>query len=117
LAHRYDALLAEFPVVAQRRDPDSYSGMHLYVIRLQLDRIKRTRREVFEALRALGIGVNVHYIPVHRQPYFERMGFKAGDFPQAESYYAEAISLPMFPTLSDRQQREVVAALAKAIES
>jgi UDP-4-amino-4,6-dideoxy-N-acetyl-beta-L-altrosamine transaminase len=117
LAHRYDALLAEFPVVAQRRDPDSYSGMHLYVIRLQLDRIKRTRREVFEALRALGIGVNVHYIPVHRQPYFERMGFKAGDFPQAESYYAETISLPMFPTLSDRQQRAVVAALAKAIES
>ncbi len=117
LARRYDAILADLPVVPQWRDPDIYSGMHLYVIRLQLDRINRTRREVFDALRAQGIGVNVHYIPVHRQPYFERMGFKAGDFPQAESYYAEAISLPMYPALSDRQQSEVVAALAKAIES
>jgi UDP-4-amino-4,6-dideoxy-N-acetyl-beta-L-altrosamine transaminase len=117
LARRYDALLSGFPVTIPWQHPDSYSGLHLYVIRLQLGETSKSHRLVFEALRELGIGVNLHYIPVHTQPYYERMGFKIGDFPQAESYYAEAISLPMFQTMSDEQQDEVVAALATALQA
>ena len=111
LAARYDALLADLPLVRPWQHPDGYSGLHLYVIRLRLDQIDKTHREVFDSLRALGIGVNLHYIPVHTQPYYRKMGFKAGDFPEAERYYAEAISLPMFQTMSEAQQNEVVAAL------
>lgn len=115
LAARYDALLAGLPVTRPWQHPDSYSGLHLYVIRLQLDQITKTHRQAFEALRALGIGVNLHYIPVHTQPYYQRMGFSVGDFPESERYYAEAISLPMFQTLSEAQQDQVVKILASAI--
>jgi UDP-4-amino-4,6-dideoxy-N-acetyl-beta-L-altrosamine transaminase len=115
LAKRYDQLLAALQVTTPWQLPDSYSGLHLYVIRLQLDKITKTHREVFEALRELGLGVNLHYIPVHTQPHYQRMGFKAGDYPQAERYYAEAISLPMYQTLSDPQQDQVVAALQKVL--
>lgn len=115
LAQRYDRLLAKLPVTLPFQHADGYSGLHLYVIRLQLDRIGRSHRDVFNALRAAGIGVNLHYIPVHTQPYYARMGFKAGDFPEAMRYYAEAISLPMYATLSEAQQDAVVAALQKAL--
>jgi dTDP-4-amino-4,6-dideoxygalactose transaminase len=71
---------------------------------------------VFEALREHGIGVNLHYIPVHTQPYYQRMGFKMGDFPEAESYYTEAISLPMFQTMTEAQQDEVVAILCEGVK-
>lgn len=117
LARRYDQLLASLPVTTPWQHPDSYSGLHLYVIRLQLDRIGKTHRQVFEALRALGIGVNLHYIPVHTQPYYQAMGFKLGDFPESERYYAEAISLPMFQTLSEDQQDTVVAALNQVLQA
>lgn len=116
LARRYDDLLADLPLTTPWQHPDSYSGLHLYVIRLNLDQIERTHREVFEALRELGVGVNLHYIPVHTQPYYLRMGFKVGDFPESERYYSEAISLPMFHTLTESQQDEVVAALKKALQ-
>ncbi len=115
LAQRYDRLLAKLPVTVPFQHADGYSGLHLYVIRLQLDRIGRSHRDVFNALRSAGIGVNLHYIPVHTQPYYARMGFKAGDFPEAMRYYAEAISLPMFATLTEAQQDTVAAALQKAL--
>lgn len=115
LANRYDHLLTDLPVTTPWPHPDSYSGLHLYVIRLQLDKIARTHRQVFEALREQGIGVNLHYIPVHTQPYYQRMGFRQGDYPEAERYYTEAISLPMFQTMSEAQQDEVVAAVRKAV--
>lgn len=117
LARRYDELLANLPVITPWQHPDGYSGLHLYVIRLQLDKIGRSHRQVFEALREHGIGVNLHYIPVHTQPYYERMGFKTGDYPQAESYYREAISLPMYATLSDEQQTRVVSELKSVLDS
>ena len=117
LAKRYDVLLADLPVTRPWQHPDSYSGLHLYVVRLQLDQIGKTHRQVFESLREQGIGVNLHYIPVHTQPYYQQMGFKAGDYPAAERYYAEAISLPMFQTLSEAQQNKVVAALRMAISA
>ena len=111
LADRYDDLLAELPVTIPWQHPDSYSGRHLYVIRLDLERITTRHRQVFESLREQGIGVNLHYIPVHTQPYYQQMGFQQGDFPLAEAYYAEAISLPMFPTMSEAEQDQVIMAL------
>lgn len=113
LAARYDELLAGLPITRPWQHPDSYSGLHLYVIRLQLNKTGRSHRQVFELLRGMGIGVNLHYIPVHTQPYYQGLGFKFGDFPEAERYYAEAISLPMFQTLSEEQQDAVVAAVRK----
>jgi UDP-4-amino-4,6-dideoxy-N-acetyl-beta-L-altrosamine transaminase len=115
LARRYDEILAGLPATTPWQHPDGHSGLHLYVIRLQLDRIAKGHGEVFDSMRRQGIGVNLHYIPVHAQPYYQRMGFRAGDFPEAESYYAEAISLPMYATLEDEQQDKVVLALERAL--
>lgn len=115
LAKRYDALLVDLPVTIPWQHPDGYSGLHLYIVRLQRDRIARSYLEVFESLRTQGIGVNLHYIPVHLQPYYRKMGFAEGDFPEAERYYAEAITLPMYPALTDAQQDAVVGALRRAV--
>jgi dTDP-4-amino-4,6-dideoxygalactose transaminase len=112
LAARYDRLLEKLPLVRPWQHPDSASAWHLYVVQVEGD-----RRKVFDALRAAGIGVNVHYIPVHLQPYYRRLGFKPGQFPEAERYYARAITLPLFPRMSDADQDRVVAALAKALGS
>jgi len=114
VAKRYDELLADLPLVTPWQNPDSYSGLHLYAIRLKLGQIRKTHREVFEAMRAAGIGVNLHYIPVYLQPYYSDLGFKAGLCPAAEQYYNEAISLPMYPALTDAQQDQVVSALREA---
>lgn len=110
IAARYDKLLIELPVQTPAHD-SHYSSLHLYVVRLRLDQIHKTHREVFDTLRQHGIGVNLHYIPVHTQPYYQRMGFRYGDFPEAECYYSEAISLPMFPALTDAEQDQVVSVL------
>jgi len=111
LAERYNKILSSLPVVLPYQLENTYSGLHLYVIRLKLDEISLTHKEVFNALRENGIGVNLHYIPVHIQPYYARMGFKQGDFPVAESYYREAISLPMFHGMTLEQQDEVYKVL------
>lgn len=115
IANRYNELLAELPIVLPWWHTDSYSGWHLYVIQLKLGEIKKPRRELFEAMREEGVGVNVHYIPVYLQPYFEQLGFKQGYCPVAERYYGEAISLPMYPGLTEAQQQKVVSALCKVI--
>jgi UDP-4-amino-4,6-dideoxy-N-acetyl-beta-L-altrosamine transaminase len=113
LAERYDGLLAALPVKRPARVPDRVSAWHLYAIELATG---IDRRKVFEALRAADIGVNVHYIPIHTQPHYQRLGFKRGDFPAAEGYYAQAISLPLFPEMTSAEQDRVVAVLAEAIE-
>jgi dTDP-4-amino-4,6-dideoxygalactose transaminase len=115
IAKRYNQLLADLPVNTPWQHEDSYSGLHLYVIRLKLAEMGKTHRQVFEAMRALGIGVNLHYIPVYHQPYYENLGFKTGYCLEAEQYYAEAISLPMYPGLTEAQQDLVVTALHEAI--
>ncbi|MTI97169.1 MAG: UDP-4-amino-4,6-dideoxy-N-acetyl-beta-L-altrosamine transaminase [Marinobacter adhaerens] len=115
LARRYDELLADLPVVTPWQHPDSYSGLHLYVIRLKLAEIRASHREVFELLREQGIGVNLHYIPVHAQPYYSAMGFAPEDFPEAMHYYNEAISIPMYHGLTFEQQDAVVTALKQAL--
>jgi len=115
IAKRYDQMLSDLPVLTPWQHPDSYSGFHLYVIRLKRDEVSKTQREVFKALHAAGINVNLHYIPVYRQPYYEQMGFKAGYCLEAEKYYAEAISIPMYPGLTEEQQLEVVRRLITPI--
>lgn len=115
IAARYDHRLSALPVQTPLQIAEAASAWHLYVIRLRLDEITRSREEVVQALRTAGIGVNVHYIPVHTQPYYQALGFRAGDYPQAERYYSEAISLPVYATMSDAQQDTVVDALEAAL--
>ena len=115
IAGRYDTLLAGLPLTLPWQHPDTLSSYHLYPIQLQLDRAGTTRRAVFDHLRNAGIGVNVHYIPVHWQPYYRDMGFRVGDFPEAERYYAAAISLPIHYRLTHADQERVVAALRAAL--
>jgi len=115
LARRYDALLADLPLEPQRHHPDAFSAFHLYVVRLRGAEAAQARRAVFDALRARGVGVNVHYIPVHLQPFYRRYGFGEGDFPEAERYYAEAITLPLFHGLTEELQDRVVAALREVL--
>jgi UDP-4-amino-4,6-dideoxy-N-acetyl-beta-L-altrosamine transaminase len=114
LAERYDGLLAGLPLKRPARMADRVSSWHLYAIELDTD---IDRRRIFEALRAADIGVNVHYIPIHTQPFYRRLGFRRGDFPAAEAYYAQAISLPLFPEMTPAEQDRVVAVLAAALQS
>jgi UDP-4-amino-4,6-dideoxy-N-acetyl-beta-L-altrosamine transaminase len=115
IASLYDQALAGLPVQPLARDPQAVSGWHLYMIRLHLSELTKTRRQVFESLRAQGILVNVHYIPVHLQPDYTRLGFKPGMFPEAERYYEECLTLPMFPTMTDEDVNRVRMALESAL--
>ena len=115
LVARYEQLLADLPLTLPSLQAEAESAWHLYVVRVQTSRITLSHRQVFEGLRAAGIGVNVHYIPVHLQPYYRDLGFAQGDFPQAEAYYAEAISLPMYPLMTDEQQNQVVEQLRRLL--
>lgn len=109
---RYDSLLADLPVIRPLHATNCQSAWHLYPIRVEAQQ----RRHVFESLRANGIGVQVHYIPVHLQPDYQRQGFRTGDFPNAEAYYREALSLPLYADLTTAQQATVAAALAEALK-
>lgn len=117
LADRYDRLLSDMAVIRPWQDPKGHSALHLYPIQVDESRTDRTRRQVFDDLRAGGIGVNVHYMPVHTQPYYRALGFAPGDFPEAELYYSRAISLPLYFDLTEAQQDCVVDVLAKALGS
>ena len=97
--------------------PDTYSAYHLYVIRLKLDEIKLSHRQVFEALRSEGIGVNLHYMPVYLQPYYQRLGFASGLCPEAEAYYRQAISLPLYYSLRDAEQDQVIDTLRRLLKA
>jgi UDP-4-amino-4,6-dideoxy-N-acetyl-beta-L-altrosamine transaminase len=115
LARRYNGLLKDLPISLPWQHPDTASSWHLYVIRLQLDKMSKTHRQVFEEMRQAGIGVNLHYIPVHTQPYYQKLGFNWGDYPQAEQYYREAISLPLYYGLTQEEQDQVVAVIEEII--
>lgn len=115
IAARYAELLADLPLTLPKQHPDGFSAYHLYVIRLQLDEITATHKQVFEALRAKEIMVNLHYIPIHTQPFYQEMGFRQGDYPNAERYYQEAISIPMHAMLTDEEQDFVVETLREAL--
>lgn len=115
LAGRYDEMLRDLAVITPKRAAGIHSAWHLYMIQVDKTRTNRSRREVFEALRASGIGVNVHYIPVHLQPVYRARGFKPGDFPACEEYYSRAITIPLYATLTRQQQDQVVEALKSAL--
>jgi len=114
LVNQYTGLLGGLPLNTQWQHSDTHSSFHLYVIQLQAH-MQHLHKEVFESLRAQNIGVNLHYIPVHTQPYYAQMGFKPRDFAQAQSYYAKSISIPMYASMTDAQQLQVVDALTKAL--
>jgi len=115
LARRYTTLLGDLPLVLPQCDVLDDSAWHLYVVRMKLDATDATHCQVFERLRHAGIGVNLHYIPVHLHPYYRRLGFAPGQFPEAEQYYREAISLPMYAGLTDEAQSIVAHELRKAL--
>ena len=94
---------------------DSYSSYHLYIIRLKLDRIKKTHKEVFNYMRDKGVLVNLHYIPVYFHTYYKKLGFKKGHCPNAEKYYSEAMSIPIFPALSGKDQLKVINFLSESV--
>ncbi|MBT3592413.1 MAG: UDP-4-amino-4,6-dideoxy-N-acetyl-beta-L-altrosamine transaminase [Hellea sp.] len=112
----YDELLCDVSVVTPFQSPDSYSSLHLYPILLDQGQVNKSREQVFKELRASGIGVNVHYIPVHMQPYYKDRGFKKGDFPKSENYYKSVISIPLFQSLTKQMQDEVVETLGRILE-
>lgn len=115
LANRYDALLTNFPLLLPVRLDDRRSSWHLYAIEIDDTRTVVSRSAVFQHLRAAHIGANVHYIPIHTQPFYERRGFRRGDFPNSERYYARAISIPLFPALTQEQQSFVVRCLSEVL--
>lgn len=117
IAAKYQEALADLPVQSQLQSADGFSAYHLYVIRLQLDKVKLSHLNVFNAMRDAGILVNLHYIPVYLQPYYKAMGFKPGYCPEAERYYAEAISLPMYAGMTDAQHDTVLAVLNEILTS
>ncbi|MDB4303289.1 UDP-4-amino-4,6-dideoxy-N-acetyl-beta-L-altrosamine transaminase [Desulfosarcina sp.] len=117
LAKLYSDFLAEIPVKPQHCPDDSYSAMHLYIVRVSGNNLKKTHKQIFEEMRNSGIGVNIHYIPVHTQPWYRDMGFKCSDFPASVSYYEEALSLPMFPDMREDNVYEAVEALKKIVLS
>ena len=115
IAERYDNELAELPIKSPWQNPDSYSAYHLYPIRIKVNECRKTQRQIYDVMQLSGINVNLHYIPVYRQPYYEVMGFKAGYCPEAEQYHQEVLSIPMYPTLTDAEQTKVIQVLHEAL--
>jgi UDP-4-amino-4,6-dideoxy-N-acetyl-beta-L-altrosamine transaminase len=115
LAHQYNTLLADLSLTLPWQHPETQSSWHLYVVRLDIENIKRTHKQVFSLLRENGVGVNLHYIPVHIQPYYQSLGFSWGDFPAAEKYYREALTLPIHYRLTDIEQYDIVVHLKEIL--
>ena len=116
LKRRYDSLFSNLPLISPYQDNNCYSAMHLYPIQLELNKIGKSRDQIFEKMRIYNIGVNVHYIPIYNHPYYQNLGFKKGSFPISESYYARAISIPLFQTMTFEQQDEVAAILENELQ-
>ncbi|MBT6439861.1 MAG: UDP-4-amino-4,6-dideoxy-N-acetyl-beta-L-altrosamine transaminase, partial [Flavobacteriales bacterium] len=111
ISQRYNELLTELPITKPKQIEESFSSFHLYVIRLKLNEINNSQRQVFAAFHEQGVRVNLHYIPVYLQPCYQDMGFKRGYCPEAEAYFSEAMSIPIFPTLSKEQQDYILEIL------
>ena len=111
LARAYDAAFSELPLARPFQNPDGQSSWHLYVIRVAADQ----RRRIFDGLRSRGIHANLHYIPVPRQPYYRQLGFDPADWPEAEAYYAQAITLPLYAAMTDEQQEEVIGGVREGL--
>ncbi|EIW20922.1 MULTISPECIES: UDP-4-amino-4,6-dideoxy-N-acetyl-beta-L-altrosamine transaminase [Pelosinus] len=114
-AEKYNKELQGLPIILPWQHPDTYSAYHLYVICLEENKITKTHKQVFEDLRQAGIGVNLHYIPVHTQPYYQQLGFEWGDFPVSECYYQQAISIPMYSAMMEIDQDYVIKTLKEVL--
>ena len=108
-------LLKDLPLIKPFQSSNCYSALHLYPIQIELDKVKITREQIFNELKEQGIGVNIHYIPIHTQPYYQKFGFKVGDFPNSETYYNRSISIPLYPDMTHQQQDKVVMAIKKIL--
>lgn len=116
IAKYYDAEFKNLSIITPWQNPKVYSSYHLYPVRISESLTNKTQKEVYDKLWNDGIAINLHYIPVHRQPYYENLGFKKGDFPESEKFHCETLSLPMFPILSRQQQDHVIGSLISAIK-
>ena len=108
LAERYNSLLGNLPLICPFQVPYSSSAYHLYPVKVNREKTNKTRRELFDYLRSHHIGVQVHYIPIHYQPYYRNLGFKKGILPHTEAYYEAVLSLPLFPKMSEKQQDKII---------
>lgn len=117
IAERYEAKLRSLPITIPYQASCTYSSYHLYPIRVIEAECGKTQRQIFDALSQNGVAANLHYIPVHRQPYYESLGFKVSDFPEAEKFHREVISLPIYPTLTEVQQVDLITVIAKVLSS
>jgi dTDP-4-amino-4,6-dideoxygalactose transaminase len=117
MAHRYDRLLEPLPLVRPYVPADRISSWHLYVVEIDEKRCNASRAAVFQQLRDAGVAANVHYIPIHLQPYYRKLGFNLGDYPVAEHYYTRALTIPLYPDMTEAQQDHVVSALAAALKN
>ena len=114
---RYDLQLDGLPFIKPYQSIDCYSALHLYPIQLDISKkVVKDREQIFYELRENHVGVNVHYIPIHLQPYYQNIGFKNGDFPNSERYYEGALSLPLFASMTFDQQDEIVSILSKIVQ-
>jgi UDP-4-amino-4,6-dideoxy-N-acetyl-beta-L-altrosamine transaminase len=116
LQERYDSLLSSLPIIKPHQNTDSYSALHLYPIQIDLNKVSKNREQIFNELREKGVGVNVHYIPIHTQLYYLQFGFKEGNFPNSESYYSSIISIPLFHAMTVEQQDEVLNVLKMVLQ-
>jgi UDP-4-amino-4,6-dideoxy-N-acetyl-beta-L-altrosamine transaminase len=117
LLERYNSLLNnELPIVRPYQDQDSYSSIHLYPIQIDLVNTDKSRQKIYNELWSNNIGVNVHYIPIHTQPYYQKLGFKEGEFPNSEAYYNRAISIPLSHSMTLEQHDEVCRVLKKTLQ-
>lgn len=117
LAGRYNELLKDLPLKLPYQQSDTNSSWHIYAVRLDLSKVKLSKKDIFYKMKTKGIILNVHYIPVHTQPYYQQLGFNMGDFPNSENYYAEAFTLPLYYSLTDEQQTNVVDVLKEVLEN
>jgi len=115
IAKYYDNALKNLPLVTPWQSPSNYSSYHLYPILIKKNLTQKTQRQVYNELVKNGIGINLHYIPVHRQPYYENLGFKKNNFPQAENFHREILSIPIYPSLKKAQQSDVIEILKKIL--
>ena len=116
LKDRYNSILSGLPIIKPYQDKDSYSALHLYPIKVDLKKVSKNRKQIFNELRERGVGVSVHYIPIQTHPYYQQFGFKEGDFPSSESYYETALSLPLYSGMSFQDQDKVVASIIKVLD-
>ena len=116
LQERYDSLLINLPIIKPYQDIDNYSSLHLYPIQIDLNKVSKSRGQVFNSLIESGVGVNVHYIPIHTQPYYLQFGFKEGDFLNSEAYYRGAMSIPLFHKMTTKQQDTVIETLKRVLQ-